>query len=311
MIQIVLAGRRGLFASLLLIVPSLLGAYGYLHGLREHMVFIGADAPRLVSASDRFIPRTGKALFLACSDSATFSAPGLAVSAEGPDLPRGCREVTSLARILPGQVFPLDSTGPFRFIAGELQVADITLPLQIVRFALWAAPVMLVLLGCVACAMTGTHEAKAARAESRAAAPIPAEATAVLSGTIIVALSVTAAWYVLGAWDPEAGRGVAALVSLVVMAIVVGFVIADILFGAALMLLDPGIVIGRLLLVVVPRPAYPAASALVYAATGALVLAAFAGIVFVSWYALVHVLLAGMAAFAPPWAAHVLGVLLH
>jgi len=311
MIQIVLAGRRGLFASLLLIVPSLLGAYGYLHGLREHMVFIGADAPRLVSASDRFIPRTGKALFLACSDSATFSAPGLMVSAEGPDLPRGCREVTSKARILPGQVFPLESTGPFRFIAGEVQVADITLPIQIARFALWAAPVMLVLLGCFACAMTGSHETKAARAESPMAAPIPAGTTAALSGTIIVALSIAAASYVLGAWDQKAGRGVAALVSLVVMAIVLGFIIADILLGAALMLLDPGTVIGRALLVVIPRPAHPAASALVYAATGALALAAFAGIVFVSWYALVHVLLAGMAAFAPPWAAHVFGAVLQ
>lgn len=298
-------------ASLLLIVPSLLGTYGYLHGLRDHMVFIGIDAPRLVSASDRFIPRTGKALFLACSDSATFSVPGLAVSAEGPDLPRGCREVTSIARILPGQVFPLDSTGPFRFIAGELQVADITLPLQVARFALWAAPVMLVLLGCVACAMTGSHEAKGSQADSRMAVPIPAGTTAALSGTIIVALCVVAAWYVLGAWDPEAGRGIAALVSLVVMAIVVGFIIADILLGAGLMLLDPATAIGRLLLAAVPRPAHPAGSALVYAATGALALAAFTAIAFASWFALVHVLLAALADFAPPWAAHVLRVLLQ
>lgn len=311
MIQIVLAGRRGLFASLLLIVPSLLGAYGYLHGLRDHMVFIGLDAPRLVSASDRFIPRTGKALFLVCSDSATFSAPGLTVSAEGPDLPRGCREVTSNARILPGQIFPLDSTGPFRFIAGELQVADITLPIQIARFALWAAPIVLVLLGCVACAMTGSHEAKGAQADSRMAAPIPEGTTAALNGTIIVALSVAAAWYVLGAWNPEAGRGIGALVSLVVMAIVLGFIIADILLGAALMLLDPGTVIGRALLGVVPHPAHPAGSALVYAATGALALAAFAAIVFASWFALISALLLGLSAFVPPWAALVLGVLLQ
>lgn len=311
MIQIVLAGRRGLLASLLLIVPSLLGAYGYLHGLRDHMVFIGIDAPRLVSASDRFIPRTGKALFLACSDSATFSAPGLTASAESPDLPRGCREVTSNARILPGQVFSLDSTGPFRFIAGELRVADITLPLQVARFALWAAPVMLVLLGCFACAMTGSSEAKAARAGSRMAAPIPEGTTAVLSGTIIVALSLAAAWYVLGAWDPEAGRGIGALVSLVVMAIVVGFIIADILLGAGLTLLDSGTVIGRLLLAVVPRPAHPAGFALVYAATGALALAAFTAIVFASWFALISALLLGLSASVPQWAGLVFGVLLQ
>jgi hypothetical protein len=311
MIQIVLAGRRGLFASLLLIVPSLLGAYGYLHGLPDHMVFIGIDAPRLVSASDRFIPRTGKALFLACSDSGTFSAPGLTVSAEGPDLPRGCREVTSNARILPGQIFPLDSTGSFRFIAGELRVADITLPIQIARFALWAAPIMLVLLGCFACAMTGSSEAKAARADLPMAVAIPEGTSAALSGTIIVALSVSAAWYVLGAWEPEAGRGVAALVSLVVMAIVVGFIIADILLGAALMLLDPGTVIGRLLLVVLPHPAHPAGSALVYAVTGVLALAAFAAIVFTSWFALISALLLGLSAFVPHWAGLVLGVLLQ
>jgi hypothetical protein len=311
MIQIVLAGRRGLLASLLLIVPSLLGAYGYLHGLRDHMVFIGIDAPRLVSASDRFIPRTGKALFLACSDSATFSAPGLTVSAEGPDLPRGCREVTSIARILPGQVFPLDSTGPFRFIAGELQVADITLPLQVARFALWAAPIMLVLLGCFACAMTGSSEAKGAQADSRTAAPIPDGTAAALSGTIIVALSVAAAWYVLGAWDPGAGRGIGALVSLVVMAIVVGFIIADILLGAGLMLLDPATAIGRALVAVAPRPAHPAGSALVYAATGALALAAFTAIVFASWFGLISALLLGLSAFVPPWAALALGVLLQ
>lgn len=311
MIQILLTGRRGLFASLLLIVPSLLGAYGYLHGLRDHMVFIGIDAPRLVSASDRFIPRTDKALFLACSDSAPFAAPGLTVSAEGPDLPRGCREVTSDARILPGQVFRLDSTGSFRFIAGELRVADITLPLEVARFALWAAPVVLVLLGCFACAMTGSQDAKGARTDLPVAAPIPEGTTAALSGTIIVALSAAAAWYVLGIWDPEAGRGVAALVSLVLMAIVVGFIIADILLGAALMLLDPETAIGRLLLAVIPRPAHPAGSALVYAATGTLALAAFAAIVFASWFALVYVLLAALSVFVPPWTGLVLGLLLQ
>ncbi|MGD9668840.1 MAG: hypothetical protein AB7U75_07235 [Hyphomicrobiaceae bacterium] len=296
MIRIVLPRRRGVLAIFLVALGPLVSAYFYLHGLRDHLLFLGLDPPVLVSASDRFIPKSGRTLFLACSDAASFVAPGLVTAPPGPEFPYGCSSVTAEGPVLPGQVFAMGSAGPFRFIAGNMQIADVTFPLRALRLALHAVPWLLALLVLFGCEQDAIRTSP-----SRTA--LPPTIRHASYAFVIIPLVITGIAVVLRSWTPLERMDL--LVGTTIAALIFGGPLTRALLGAA-HVFDTSGTFGRLLFTTVPSCIPAAGAAIVHLVMGALVLTSLITVTFATWYAILYAARAVLLMAFPEWIEPVL-----
>lgn len=296
MIRIVLPRRRGVLAIFLVALGPLASVYFYLNGLHDHLLFLGLDPPVLVSASDRFIPKSGRTLFLACSDNARFSASGLTAAPPGPAFPSGCNSVTAQGPVLPGQVFAMGSAGPFRFIAGDLHVADVTFSLKAFRLALHAVPWLLALLVLFGCEQDANRTSP-----SRTALP-PAIRHASYA-FVIIPLVIAGIAVVMRSWTPIERMDL--LVGTTLAALIFGGPLTRALLGAA-QVFDTSGDFGRFLFTTVPNCIPAAGAAIVHLVMGALVLTSLITVTFATWYAILYAARAVLLVAFPEWIAPVL-----
>jgi len=296
MIRIVLPRRRGVLAIFLVALGPLVSAYFYLHGLRDHLLFLGLDPPVLISASDRFIPETGRTLFLACSDGAAFSASGLRTAPSSPKYPVQCQSVTAEGPILPGQVLGMGSAGPFRFIAGDLHVADVTISVKAFRLALHAVPWLLALLVLFGCEQDASRTSP-----SRTALSPPIRHTSY--AFVIIPLAIAGIAVVGRKWPPLERMDL--LVATTFAALIFGGPLTRALLGAA-QVFDSSGAFGRLLFATVPSRIPAAGAAIVHLVIGSLVLTSLITLTFAAWYATLYATRAVLLVAFPEWIEPVL-----
>lgn len=296
MIRIVLPRRRGVLAIFLVALGPLVSACFYLHGLRDHLLFLGLDPPVLVSASDRFIPKSGRTLFLACSDTARFSAPGLITAPPGPEFPPGCSGVTPEGLVLPGQVFAMRSAGPFRFIAGDMQIADVTFYLRALRLALHAVPWLLALLVLFGCEQDASRTSP-----SRTA--LPPTIRHASHAFVIIPIIITCIAVVLRWSTPRERTDL--LVGTTLAALIFGGPLTRALLGAA-QVFDTSGAFGRFLFTTVPNCIPASGAAIIHLVMGGLVLTSHITVTFTTWYAILYAARAVLLMAFPEWIAPVL-----
>ncbi|MEZ5898512.1 MAG: hypothetical protein R3D51_03365 [Hyphomicrobiaceae bacterium] len=301
MIRIVLPRRRGVLAIFLVALGPLVSAYFYLHGLRDHLLFLGLDPPVLISASDRFIPETGRTLFLACSGGAAFSASGLRTAPSSPKYPVQCQSVTAEGPILPGQVFAVESTGPFRFIAGEMQIADVTFSLKAGRFVfliLYLVPWLMTLFFLATCegdvSERNLHEASLSPGTRYAAYVL-----------VLVPLMFGPVTIILHSRDGSVGQLLRAVSLLAMCVLFFGPPLTRGLLGAA-HTFEEVPVLGRFLFAIIPARIPAAGVAIVYLVMGTLALTLFLCVSLAAWYAMLFVARVLLLIAFPRWLAPVL-----
>jgi len=190
----------------------------------------------------------------------------------------------------------MGSAGPFRFIAGDLHVADVTSSLKAFRLALHAVPWLLALLVLFGCEQDASRTSP-----SRTALP-PAIRHASYA-FVIIPLVITGIAVVMRSWMPLERTDL--IVGTTLAALIFGGPLTRAVLGAA-QVFDTSGAVGRFLFTTVPSRMPAAGAAIVHLGMGAAVLASLIILTFAAWYAMLYAARAVLLMAFPEWIAPVL-----